>query len=348
MSKRHAPILLALALLAAAPLMAREPDGTLGLIRTPNNGIPALVVPGGAFEAVLAAKAELFLARDGQEWPLAAEWSELPGGAMGARCAVPAGLAPGPHALRAKTDGKADENLRSVWVFDAFPEEYYVVAHVSDTHIGKERYERPSDDIIRDVIAAVNESEAALLFITGDLTEGGDPEQFRRFLALLDTSTLPSFVCPGNHDRQALHYEQFFGPMAYRFTFGRDGYLSFDTKDFMVADELGPQDGLLHLYRREIGPSRWSVGLTHRYEAMMGMRAQLTLFVDDPLDFILQGHTHQENEPGEAVPWGTTPLYIVPAAIDGRMRLLDVTEQGVIPRPVQKVAETGPRRDGAR
>ena len=40
---------------------AREPDGSLGLIVTPNDGMPALVLPGESFAAEIAGKADLIL-----------------------------------------------------------------------------------------------------------------------------------------------------------------------------------------------------------------------------------------------------------------------------------------------
>ena len=159
-----------------------------------------------------------------------------------------------------------------------------------------------------------------------------EADQFRRFIGILDTCTLPTVVCAGNHDRQGDNYERFFGPLTSRFTFGSDGYLVFDTKDFDTADGATAQDGLLHRFRRELKPCRWTFGLTHRYEPAMGMRAQLTLFVDDPLDGLFFGHIHRELREGENIPWGRTAAWAVPAAVDGRYRMVDVTRQGPMPR----------------
>ena len=329
------PILFA-AILFAAPVLARQPDGTLGLIQTPNDGVPALVLPGARFEAVLEAEAPLYIESGGARHPLDAAFAPLPGGSVRAVCTVPQAAAPGPYTLCAQSEAP-DSTPRAVWVLDK-TREYYTIAHVSDTHIGKEKNRpRRSDDVIRDVIAAVNASDAHFAVITGDLTETGAEDEFRRFLAVLDTCALPTFVCPGNHDRQALHYERFFGPLVYAFTFGPDGYLVFDTKDYRIADELGEQDGALQRLRREIKPTRFSIGLTHRYEPMMGLRAQLALFVDNPLDFLLFGHWHRENTNEDAIPWGDTRISAVPAAIHGAYRLLDMTARGLIPRKVQYV-----------
>lgn len=333
--------LLMAACLLALPAIARQPDGTLGLILTPNNGMPALVLPGATFEAVLEEEAALSLVSDAGAVPLAVTWSPLPGSRVRGACTVPETLAPGAYALHAEGAAQQDQMPRAVYVRENFPD-YYVIAHVSDTHLGSGRHPRTSEEINRDVFSAVNASDATLVLVSGDLTENGAPEQFRAFLDVLDTCALPTFVCPGNHDRQALNYEQFFGPLTYAFTFGKDGYLSFDTKDYLTADELGPQDGDLERLRRQLKPSRWSIGFSHRYEASQGMRGQIALYVDNPLDYLLFGHWHRENsKEQQTVPWGPTRITVVPAAINGAIRLIDVTAKGLLPRPFETVAKTG-------
>ncbi|MBI2435869.1 MAG: metallophosphoesterase [Candidatus Hydrogenedentes bacterium] len=320
----------------AAVAAAREDDGRLGLLRTPNNGMPAIVQPGSTFVVETLEKAELSLLRDSARVPLGVTWKEAPGSRFRGEVSVPTHASAGAYALEAKTNGSTDTTARAVFIVDAFPD-YYVLAHLSDTHIGSDRHAQASEVIVGQVISAVNASEASLALVTGDLADQGTPEQFQKFLEVLDTCRVPTFVCPGNHDREGQNYENYFGPVTYSFLYGRDGYLAFDTKDFVIADEVGTQDGELQVMRRAIKPQRWSMGFTHRYDASMGMRAQLTLFVDDPLDYLFFGHWHRENTAEEAiVPWGTTKVSVVPAAIDGAYRLIDVTESRVLFRPVQR------------
>ena len=331
----------AMALALCPGAAARQPDGTLGLIQQPNNGMPALVLPGERFDAVLLEQAALSLSDGETAYPLEAVWRPLPGGRMQASCQTPRALPAGHYALRASTAQRHDENPRAVYVLESFPERY-VVAHVSDTHIGKDkRHPRPSEAILRDVFQSVNASEASLVLVTGDLTEHGEAAEFNTFITVLDTCTRPTFVCPGNHGRPGLNHERFFGSRAYMFRFGQDGYLSFDTKDLVTADELGAQDADLERFRRALRPSRWSIGFTHRYEPMMGMRSQLVLFVDNPLDYLLFGHWRRENTPEEQIaPWGMTRVTAGPAAIDGRIRFIDVAPEGILPREPVKAAET--------
>jgi predicted phosphodiesterase len=322
--------------LLALPAFARGPDGTLDVILRPHNGLPAICAAGQAFEAVLTVKGSLRLAGE-RDVLLNPVWSELPGGRHRALCAIPEGVPPGTYALVAATLDGEDRNVRAVYVVEAHVDAY-TFAHVTDTHVGSNRHARSSEAIFTDVIAAVNKSDAAFVLITGDVTENGEADQFQRFLEIMDTCALPTYVCSGNHDRKELNYERFLGALTYTFWYGRDGYLGFDTKDFNVADELGPQDGELQVLRRAIKPARWSIGFSHRYENDMGMRSQLVLFVDDPLDHFFYGHTHRANREGEkTVPWGTTPITITPAGINGSLRYVDVSITAIDPREPENV-----------
>lgn len=329
-------------ILLAGSAEARNTDGTLGLIRTPNDGVPAIVKPGEAFEADLSQRTALKLVGPDPAPELMVEWRDAPGGRAVARCKVAGGAKPGAYALEADDGAKSDRNVRAVFVREEFPP-LYAIAHVTDTHIGSNRNALTSQEIFKAVIAKLNTSGAAFAVITGDLTEGGAPEQFQSFIEILDTCTLPTFVCPGNHDRQGLNYENVFGPLTYMFRFGEDGYLSYDTKDFDVADELGRQDADLQMFRRALKPSRWCIGLTHRYEPDQGMRSQIILFVDDPLDYLIFGHRHKENgKDDKGVPWGTTRYTVTPAAINGAIRFFDITAEGVHPRPFETVIDVDP------
>lgn len=332
----------------AANAAARAPDGILALIQSPNNGIPALVTPGGTFDALLTERAALRLVAKDSVAELQPEWTELPGGRVKARCVVVATTPPGAYSLVADTGQQSDSNVRAVFVVEGFPDSY-AFAHITDTHIGSNRATPRADVMLKHLLQGINDQEVSFVLVTGDLTDTGDPEQFRTFCQILDTCRHPTFVCPGNHDRQAQYYEHFFGALTYMFWFGQDGYLSFDTKDYVIADDLGPQDADLEVFRRAIKRARWSLGFTHRYDPDMGMRSQIVLFVDDPLDALIFGHWHRENREDESrVPWaaprapmsaGATRILVTPAAFNGAFRLIDVTPRGIYPRAVQSLKE---------
>lgn len=329
---------LALLFLLAAAAHARDADGFLDVIITPNNGVPVIVAPGDTFEATLTERAALrLIGPGGTAVPLEPGWSALPGEMYRAVCPVPSALEPGTYALEALTeDGRTDTNIRAVFLAEALQD--YAVVHLTDVHIGKPNRDPDPETRFRRLLEHVNGINAAFVLITGDLTEHGSPEQFQRFLEVLDICELPTFVCAGNHDRQGRNYERIFGPLVYSFEYGPDGFLVFDTKDFLVADPLDTQMGDLERLRRAIKPQRWSIGATHRYEPMMSMRSQLILFVDDPLDCLIVGHWHRESEV-KRVPWGTTPIIATPAAVDGAWRLIFVTQTGIHPQSVQTLPD---------
>ncbi|HNR35034.1 MAG TPA: metallophosphoesterase [Candidatus Hydrogenedentes bacterium] len=322
-------------ILLAAETWAREPDGTLGLIRAPHNGRPALVGKTSEFDVMLREKADLRIEVGGSPVPLAVQWREMRGIWHG-RCRLPDGVAEGGYTLEAVAGDKTDRNVRSVFVYASFPESYRF-AQLTDIHIGAQREWGNGADIFRKAVETVNASNAAFAALTGDLTHDATPEQYAAFIEVLDTCTLPTFLCPGNHDRGAGDYDRVFGETVYTFNFGPDAYLSYDTKDYVIADEWGAQNGELELLRRAMRPARWSIGLTHRYDVSMGMRAQLALFVDCPLDHLVFGHWHRENKEGEkAVPWGATPFTVTPAAIDGYWRLFEISANGIKPEPPRR------------
>lgn len=316
---------------------ARDESGALALILTPNNGVPAIIIPGGSFDARLRRQASLKLLSEDTAFDLDAAWRDCPDGTVAATVRIPDEVSPGPYTLEAAADAQADWNVRAVYVFAAFPSEYRI-AHVTDTHAGRKDSPVPAKAAMKAVFAAVNRENPALTLVTGDLTHDGTPEQFLEFLEALDQCQSPTFVCPGNHDRTGLTYENVFGPLTYAFRFGEDGFLGFDTKDFRIADEIGVQDGELEVLRRALKPSRWSIGFTHRYDPGMGMRAQLILFVDNPLDRLLFGHYHRTaKEDEDKVPWGTTAITMTPAALDGAFRMLSVSPQRIEEGPVIQV-----------
>lgn len=326
-----------LALLVLVPTLAvaRQPDGTLGIVRRPNNGVPALVLAGGTFDALLTERASLRLAGVRDSVELSANWTELPGGLAQARCHVPEDLPPGVYTIMADAQGRKDSTPRAVYVIESFPETY-LVAHVANLNVGS--HQRDADPAVA-VMADVDASDPAFVLISGNLTLSGGLDQFRRVLTMLDACARPTFVCPGGRDRQSRAFDAMFGSVPYAFWFGKDGYLAFDTSGLVPAHGLGRHDAGLELLRRAIKPARWSVGFTHCYKPQMGMRSQVVLLIDNPLDALLCGHGPVDGPEGVArAPWGRTGIIVTPPGAAGWSRLIEVTLEGVRPQEAQRVA----------
>lgn len=310
--------LVAIVLLSwATGAAAREGDGALGLILSPHDGAPALVLRGGSFEAVLRERAELRLRSEGAPLALETAWRELPGDRVGATCTVPMEAEAGVYRLEAvaESGSGSDGTGRSVFVYEAFPEQYRI-AHVGDAAVD---------------VAALNASGAELALFTGNLTERAEADEFRSFLKGLEGCTIPTFVSPGVHDGAGRTFERFFGPAIYAFKFGEDGFLCFDTKGSGAGDELGAEVGALQRLRRGIKASRWSIGFTHRYGPELGMRSQLVLFSDNPLDCLIVSHGPL-NKAGEGITgWGKTRVRGTPTGSEGALRLFEIAPSGLQP-----------------
>ena len=246
--RRCVPFCLLLLVLASLDASARNLDGTLGLILRPISTVPTMVKAGGNFEVAVAADQPLeelrvalyqgpnetvVLAHSRQQPPL-----QPKEGTIAVQAAVPAGTAPGLYHLSVRADPgrRRDTAERAVKVVGEWPESYSF-AHVTDVHIGRE--DPPlRDEVFKRTASEVNRLGVDFVIITGDLTDRGTPEQYRRFLELLDSFEAPTFVAPGNHDRgeggqfgaASNIYERYCGPGNYAFDLGRHRYLCLDTR----------------------------------------------------------------------------------------------------------------------
>lgn len=79
------------------------------------------------------------------------------------------------------------------------------ILQLTDPHIGADWQPRDPVDMLRAVLDAVRglPQRPAVALVTGDLTNGGDEEDYARLAALLrEALELPLHVLPGNHDER--------------------------------------------------------------------------------------------------------------------------------------------------
>lgn len=312
---------------------ARDADGTLANIVTPNNGMPALVAHGQTFDVTLTRKSELALDNGAQVIALDAEWTGLPNGQILARCAVPDSVPPGSYSLVSRSAAGDDRNVRAVFVYEAAPKNY-TVAHISDIRIGSPDHWSSSASIARRAFAVIGESGAALVLITGNLTENGTDEEFRNLLEALDSCALPTYVSPGIRDAGTIGYRRYFGNSTYAFTFGEDAYLSVNTAAHKIQLDTGNLHGRLRQLRRQIKSARWSIGFSHRSPAGSDLRTQLVLFSDSPLDFLICGTDEAEAMRAGLHLRRRVGRIQTPPLLSGAYRLIDVGSTSVSPREV--------------
>jgi hypothetical protein len=243
-----AALCVALVALACAGSAARNLDGMLGLILRPVSTIPVIVKAGEGFDVTIRAdqpveELRIALYRGRESTEVFAHSREQPplqpkDGAVTVRAKAPAGAAADLYGLRVRaTPGRrGDTAERAVKVVAEWPRTY-TFAHVTDVHIG--RADPPlRDQVFRRTAAEINRLGVDFVLLTGDLTDGATPEQYRTFLELLDLFEAPTFCTPGNHDRgdnarpegPDSIYERYCGAANYAFEFGRHRYLSLDTR----------------------------------------------------------------------------------------------------------------------
>jgi predicted phosphodiesterase len=253
---RQRAVLLSLLCVVLGSLAAygRGLDGTLDLIRLPISTVPVIVKAGEHFDLTIASSAPVEEMRvalyqgPNQKVVFTHAATETPlqpkEGSLTVQIAVPPDTVPGLYSLSARVNpgGRNDTSERAVKVVGDWPASYRF-AHVTDVHIG--RAEPPlRDEVFRRTASEINKLGVDFVLLTGDLTDNGTPEQFRRFLEILDHFDAPTFAVPGNHDRGGATasggddiYGRYCGPGSYAFDFGTHRYLGLDTRwqgEFLV------------------------------------------------------------------------------------------------------------------
>lgn len=288
----------------AVTAQARDADGRLDLVLSPNSAQPAIVVRGGTFNVVLREDSVLRLESAAGSFALTTPAAKTQRGFPVVEVTVPAEVPAGTYTLAGSKDDKTDRNYRSVVVLDE-PLESYRIAVLSNLRVSADP-ERPDTDLYR-TTGLMNGGGAALVLVTGDLTATGTPEQFRLALEILNDCHAPTLVAPGAMDFASGHVPEYLGAYPLAVPFGLDGVLLCSAP----RAASGVEAGKLHLERRRIRASRWSIGAVPLLDLGL-VRDQLTVLVDDPLDAAVGAPTGVVRETGEASPWGTTRLYAAP------------------------------------
>lgn len=303
----------------AAAASARNADGTLGAIATPNDGQPAFTTPGGAFTVTARAETNLSIERDGLRIDLETAWSTDAGHAVAA-CTLPADAPPGLYAIEARQgDDLIDRTPRAVHVREAGESAAYVFRCVANPRVG-------SDGAAwAESLAALSNQPGAFILITGNLTATGADAEFSALLAALGACGKPTVVCPGPNDGAA--FGRYFAGGPQGFAYGRDGFLILDGRWTAAAVDAFNDPGAAHVLRRSFKPGRWTVAALGAGIDALGMRAQLDLFADDPVDALLLPGGADGAEP--FFPWGATEVIALPSGERGPVHTVRANPSGL-------------------
>lgn len=294
---RHAAAVLCAALAASA---------AGGAIHVPRVSQPAVVLPGGSFSVSLEGEASLSLEGPGGAHALSVSGVQPRGARRDGTVTLPGGVVPGRYDLVARAGADQEVRRGAVHVLEAMPESY-TIAVVR----GMDGPEGGAPELPEGLSATLAGAGAALAIVFNAGPEGPSLES-----ALLSLP-VPVFVCAEGDEP------------VFALQFGPDGYLFLGGG---LAARRGATHGRLgaaHQWRRALRASRWSIGVCQAYGLDWDVRAQMALFVDDPLDFLLADDAPEGL--GGTVPWGRTEFVFSPEMPRGIVALLNVGGAGITP-----------------
>lgn len=287
-------------------------------ISRPMAGMPAVVTPGDAFPVLLSEAAELGLRAPEATYP-------LPAPDAAGLCMLPPETKPGVYALEARNATGTFRRAAAVHVLAAWPDAY-TVAHVGNLGLAAGDAEARSRAAA--ALAEAAQAPTSLILISGPVTRDGSSEACTQVESLLAALPVPSVIAP-EADASAA-FAAHFGAAPNGLRFGADAYFALDTSGALPLEDTAPALAGLYSSRRAFRAARWSIGVTRRYSFAVGMRAQIALFVDDPLDVLLVTTAPEvEGEVLRGVPWGRTRL--LPAPADSPVQRYTVSLAGVRP-----------------
>ncbi len=285
---------LIIALLGSGGAHARSEDGTLSMIRVPNNGQPAIVVRGESFTVRAQGQPDIFVDRGAELIELTANWRPMPGGHYEATVPVPTAFEPGLYNLVGILDEVEDTQHRSLLVLRDIPVRYYA-AHISSPGI-----EAQQEASLRDAFAG---DDALLAIVSGDLTASGEVDEYRTLLDWLNTSSIATIVVPGLHDSAQAQFGNYFDPAPRVIPCGRDAFLTIGETIPSFGEDIASDAGLYESFRSVIKPARWSIGISGYAPAVLSPRMQIVLFVDTPLHVLITGRMKNLNTQSPVVNW---------------------------------------------
>jgi hypothetical protein len=305
---------------------------SLSVIRRPIGTVPSILMKGSTLEVECLAdkkpkKIRVFLQGEGPALELKVVSSVTgprmirnglePGLLVKAK--VPADVPDALYGLRIELDGREDQASRAVKVVSAFKSPYKFV-HLSDLHIQGTAENVERNQTLARIVEEINALAPEFVLISGDNVDCGARPDYLRFLELLSTFKVPTFVIPGNHDHYFWHmrylgyghdeYRKYLGQSFFTFDYGPDRFVGIDTGDYekiyetplegihaaqwpwlmgvMESSKLRPQ-GLLCLFAH--------YDHTQGLPEISGYSNQLVgLFDKYPVDLYLWGHGHTNNE----------------------------------------------------
>ena len=299
---------------------ARSEDGTLGILRVPNNGQPAIVMHGESFTIRAQGRPDIFVDMAGQLLELTANWHSIKNGLDEASVALPTDFAPGLHTIVGILGDTEDVQPRALLVLDDEPIRYHV-AHI------------PSPGIQAAQEASLAGTGGLITVVTGNLTANGTADEFRTLLDWLNTSPNATIIAPGRRDSVDNRFGDYFDTAPHTTWCGRDAYITIGETFPQAGDDVTGEAAAYEQIRRATKPARWSIGISgYAYDAL-SLRMQIVLFVDIPLHAFVSGRARPNAGENPTASWdsfqGPTRILAPSAERAPGIQWIHVTRAGV-------------------
>lgn len=142
-------------------------------------------------------------------------------------------------------------------------------ALITDIHVS--RNETSVDDLKNSVLSVNNKPEVKFVFVSGDLTEGGDRASLLKAKEILDGLKVPYFAIPGNHETKwsesgVIDFRKIFGDDRFRFDYDDFVFIGFNSGPVirMMDGHVGIQDIIwLEDQLKSVDPRKNIVIITH-------------------------------------------------------------------------------------
>jgi len=307
-------------LVLSAVAIARSEDGTLGVIRVPNNGQPAIVVRGERFTIRALGNPDIFVDSGGKLVELSAIWHELPGQLSETAVRIPDDFTPGLYSIVGVFNEVEDVQQRALLILDDAPSQYHI-AHI------------PSPGIEAAQEASLASTAGLITIVTGDLTANGTADEYRTLLDWLNTSPSPTIIAPGKRDSEDRRFGDYFETDPHTTRCGRDAFITIGETIPDASDDVTGKATAYQILRRAMKPARWSIGISGYPHDALGLRSQIVLFVDTPLHAFVSGRSENSNEGSATVTWdsfqGATRILYSSDAQAPKIQWIHVTPAGV-------------------
>lgn len=312
---------------------SRDSNGRLLFLKYPISTRPEFVLNRGNITFDVAASvydsctcsfhAYLLVGTDRKELSSLTREADPASGTYRFSAPLPADTPPGLYDLSVHKGANDDTSRRAVNVLSEFKNDYTFL-HVTDVHVGRQNhdnYKGAATLQFEQMSETANTLKPDMVFITGDLSYIGSPEELKLFVDLLDKFDAPTFVLAGNHDAKRNEADNYLGSSNYSFSYGKDFYVSLDTQtEIILPDKTGRIDWLKSELQQHPDAALETL-LTHQNDKL-DPKAFLDAIAPAKIDLALSGHIHFDAKRKA----GKTLFLTTGAYADGLYRVIKIED----------------------